>query len=118
VSTTAAVEPGTFELTIMAAGERGSENAITTLIQPWRLVWNDEFDAADGSAPDASKWNIEKGGHGWGTGEIECYKIFNHPADLLVNFAVGGNWPREPDSTTVFPQTMLVDYVRVFARAQ
>ena len=33
---------------------------------------------------------------------------------LIFNVAVGGNWPGNPDATTVFPQTMYVDYVRVF----
>lgn len=35
---------------------------------------------------------------------------------FLFNIAVGGNWPGNPDSTTVFPQQMVVDYVRVFQR--
>lgn len=42
----------------------------------------------------------------------------NYPFDLdhffIFNVAVGGNWPGSPDHTTVFPQQMLVDYVRVF----
>lgn len=33
---------------------------------------------------------------------------------LIFNVAVGGNWPGSPDGTTVFPQQMRVDYVRVF----
>ncbi len=33
---------------------------------------------------------------------------------LIINLAVGGNWPGNPDSLTVFPQKMYVDYVRVF----
>lgn len=33
---------------------------------------------------------------------------------LILNVAVGGNWPGSPDATSVFPQTMYVDYVRVF----
>ena len=33
---------------------------------------------------------------------------------LIFNVAVGGNWPGNPDGTTVFPQQMRVDYVRVF----
>ncbi len=41
---------------------------------------------------------------------------FNERFHLLINLAVGGNWPGNPDSTTNFPQTMLVDYVRVYAR--
>jgi beta-glucanase (GH16 family) len=34
---------------------------------------------------------------------------------LLLNVAVGGTWPGSPDKTTVFPQEMLVDYVKVWA---
>jgi beta-glucanase (GH16 family) len=40
--------------------------------------------------------------------------VFDHPFFLLLNVAVGGNWPGNPDDTTTFPQTMLVDYVRVY----
>ena len=39
---------------------------------------------------------------------------FDHPFFLLLNVAVGGAWPGDPDATTVFPQQMLVDYVRVY----
>jgi len=42
--------------------------------------------------------------------------VYNHPFFLILNVAVGGNWPGAPDSSTVFPQTMLVDYVRVYKR--
>lgn len=43
--------------------------------------------------------------------------VFDHPFFLLLNVAVGGNWPGEPDATTTFPQRMLVDYVRVYELA-
>lgn len=39
---------------------------------------------------------------------------FNQPFFFIFNVAVGGNWPGSPDNTTVFPQRMIVDYVRVF----
>ena len=42
--------------------------------------------------------------------------VYNHPFFLLLNVAVGGNWPGSPDATTKFPQVMLVDYVRVYQR--
>lgn len=42
--------------------------------------------------------------------------VFDHPFFLLLNVAVGGDWPGSPDATTIFPQTMLVDYVRVYQR--
>lgn len=42
--------------------------------------------------------------------------VFDHPFFIILNVAVGGGWPGFPDSTTVFPQQMLVDYVRVYQR--
>ena len=41
---------------------------------------------------------------------------FNKPFFLLLNVAVGGDWPGPPDGTTQFPQQMLVDYVRVYQK--
>jgi beta-glucanase (GH16 family) len=40
--------------------------------------------------------------------------VFDHPFFMLLNVAVGGNFGGNPDATTTFPQTMLVDYVRVY----
>jgi len=42
--------------------------------------------------------------------------VFDHPFFIILNVAVGGGWPGNPDATTVFPQRMLVDYVRVYQR--
>jgi beta-glucanase (GH16 family) len=42
---------------------------------------------------------------------------FNKPFFLLLNVAVGGDWPGSPDSSTIFPQDMLIDYVRVYEPA-
>ncbi len=42
--------------------------------------------------------------------------VFNHDQFLLLNVAVGGDWPGNPDPTTSFPQRMEVDYVRVYSR--
>ena len=39
---------------------------------------------------------------------------FNQNFFFIMNVAVGGNWPGSPDGTTIFPQRMIVDYVRVF----
>ena len=40
--------------------------------------------------------------------------MFDHPFFLILNVAVGGNWPGTPDATTTFPQELVVDYVRVY----
>ncbi|HEX4039010.1 MAG TPA: family 16 glycosylhydrolase [Acidobacteriaceae bacterium] len=36
------------------------------------------------------------------------------PMFILLNLAVGGDWPGSPNATTPFPSTMLVDYVRIY----
>ena len=40
--------------------------------------------------------------------------IYDHPFYLLLNVAVGGNWPGDPDSSSTYPQFFLVDYLRVY----
>jgi beta-glucanase (GH16 family) len=42
--------------------------------------------------------------------------VFDHPFFIILNLAVGGDWPGSPDATTKFPQTMLVDYARVYTK--
>ena len=39
---------------------------------------------------------------------------FDLPQFFIFNVAVGGNWPGSPDQTTLFPQHMIVDYIRVY----
>lgn len=43
--------------------------------------------------------------------------VFDKPFFLLLNLAVGGNWPGYPDASTAFPQKYAIDYVRVFQRS-
>jgi beta-glucanase (GH16 family) len=42
--------------------------------------------------------------------------VYDHPHFLLLNLAVGGDWPGNPDATTVFPQDYVIDWVRVWQR--
>jgi beta-glucanase (GH16 family) len=59
----------------------------------------------------------------WYVDNVQYYVLSITPAGLsefknqfffIFNIAVGGNWPQDPDGTTIFPQHMIVDYVRVF----
>ncbi len=43
--------------------------------------------------------------------------VYNHPFFLILNLAVGGQWPGDPAASTRFPQSLLVDYVRVYQPA-
>jgi beta-glucanase (GH16 family) len=40
--------------------------------------------------------------------------VFDHPFYIVINLAVGGSFVGAPNAQTIFPQTMLVDYVRVY----
>ncbi len=59
----------------------------------------------------------------WLLDDVQFHTMNINPAELsefrqefflLFNVAVGGNWPGYPNASTVFPQRMIVDYVRVF----
>jgi beta-glucanase (GH16 family) len=39
---------------------------------------------------------------------------FNEDFFFIINLAVGGNWPGNPDATTYFPQWLIVDYIRLY----
>ncbi len=61
--------------------------------------------------PDSIRWYIDGNLiHATTTG------IPHTPHYLILNTAVGGGWPGNPDSTTAFPQYHDVDYVRVYRR--
>ncbi|MFW5714363.1 MAG: glycoside hydrolase family 16 protein [Brevefilum sp.] len=50
--------------------------------------------------------------------EINGEWVYDHPFFILLNMAVGGYWPGNPDETTEFPQFLIVDYVRVYQRTE
>lgn len=50
----------------------------------------------------------------WMTVKAPFPAPFNQDFFLILNVAVGGNWPGPPDETSEFPQTMEVDWIRVY----
>jgi len=48
---------------------------------------------------------------------LDSTEAFHKPFYLILNLAIGGNWPGSPDTTTIFPDTMRVDYVRVYKKS-
>ncbi|MEL6673723.1 MAG: family 16 glycosylhydrolase [Bacteroidota bacterium] len=65
--------------------------------------------------PDTMRWFVD--GilyHSVSSDSLSPWQPFQEDFHLILNIAVGGNWPGNPDSTTVFPQVMEVDYVRVY----
>jgi beta-glucanase (GH16 family) len=64
-------------------------------------------------SPTAIVWYVD-GVERWRFTDVS--KISSQPEYLLLNLAVGGNWPGSPNSSTVFPSYFDVDYVRVWQR--
>jgi beta-glucanase (GH16 family) len=62
--------------TATSCGGQATQTSQTTTppaAKSYQLVWSDEFNGPDGSAPDATKWAIQTGGDGWGNNELEYY---------------------------------------------
>jgi beta-glucanase (GH16 family) len=51
-----------------------------------------------------------------GSPQPNSWPFDGQPFFMLLNLAVGGDWPGNPDTTTQFPQQMQVDYVRVYQK--
>lgn len=78
----------------------------------------------------ANEWHVysiewDQNAITWYFDDIRYHKIditpaglseFQKPFFLIVNCAVGGNWPGSPNAQTKFPQTHAVDYIRVFQK--
>ncbi len=107
-------EPRTVHGTIHGPGYSGSggigagygigddfANAFHVFAVDWspnKITWS-----VDGTVYQ-TRTPADLGGNRW---------VFDHPFFLILNLAVGGYWPGDPDGSTVFPQQLVVDYVRV-----
>ncbi len=52
----------------------------------------------------------------WTSGTNVFPAPFDQRFHIVINLAVGGNWPGNPNTNTIFPQAMIVDYVRVYRK--
>ncbi len=109
-------EPSIAHGTIHGPGYSGADGPGAPFTLPNGEVFSDDFHIfAVEWEPDVIRWYIDGehystktpadiGGNRW---------VFDHPFFFIVNLAVGGEWPGNPDQTTVFPQQFLIDYIRV-----
>jgi len=109
-------EPSTIHGTFHGPGYSGAKGVGAPFTLPNGQHFSDGFHvfAIDWS-PNQVKWSVDGtvyetrtpsalNGNRW---------VFDHPFYILVNLAVGGDFPGDPDSSTVFPQQLVVDYVHV-----
>lgn len=111
-------EPSTVHGTIHGPGYSGGGGIGGGYTLPGGQVFADAFHVFTVDwEPTAITWYVDGiqylrktpadlGGNRW---------VFDHPFFIIMNVAVGGNWPGSPDASTVFPQRLTIDYVRVYA---
>lgn len=109
-------EPSTVHGTLHGPGYSGSGGIGAAYSLPGGQAFADAFHTfAVDWAPDSVTWSVDGtvyqrrtpadlGGRTW---------VFDKPFFLILNLAVGGYWPGDPDGSTVFPQQLVVDHVRV-----
>ncbi|MFE5245478.1 MULTISPECIES: glycoside hydrolase family 16 protein [unclassified Streptomyces] len=109
-------EPGTVHGTLHGPGYSGSGGIGAGYTLPGGAAFADDFHTfAVDWAPDSITWSVDGtvyqrrtpadlNGNRW---------VFDKPFFLILNLAVGGYWPGDPDGSTTFPQQLVVDYVRV-----
>ncbi|MFF0186331.1 RICIN domain-containing protein [Streptomyces sp. NPDC005244] len=109
-------EPSTVHGTIHGPGYSGSAGIGAGYSLPNGQAFADAFHTfAVDWAPNSISWSVDGtvyqrrtpadiGGNTW---------VFNKPFFLILNLAVGGYWPGDPDGSTAFPQQLVVDEVKV-----
>jgi len=111
-------EPSTVHSTLHGPGYSGGSPLTSSITLPSGERFADDFHVfaveweadeirfyLDGNLYHTRKPSDIPAGQRW---------VFDHPFFMILNVAVGGNWPGNPDDSTTFPQTMMVDYVRVY----
>ena len=113
-------EPGKVHGTVHGPGYSGSHGIGKPVSLPDHAVVADDFhifavDCEPGSVTwflDGRKYfSITPASLPQGTAWV-----FDKPKFLLLNLAVGGDWPGDPDRTSTYPQRMVVEYVRVYQK--
>ena len=113
---TSASSPAPCTARIHGPGYSGSGGIGAGYTLPGGQAFADAFHTfAVDWAPDSITWSVDGnvyqrrtpadlGGNRW---------VFDHPFFMILNLAVGGYWPGDPDGSTAFPQQLVVDYVQV-----
>lgn len=110
-------EPSKVFGTLHGPGFSGAKGSGGFVELPKGVNVSDDFhDFAVEWGPNNIRWFLDgKQFKIFSRGDIQAGSkwVFDQPFFIILNLAVGGRWPGPPDATTRFPQSLLVDYVRV-----
>ncbi|MDC0172872.1 family 16 glycosylhydrolase, partial [Gammaproteobacteria bacterium] len=126
---------GELDIMEMVGGGNGKDNRVVGTAHWNRGGLNSTYDPVSSGSPKLMPDNLSSNFHvysivwtsdriTWYIDDVQYHVIainnasalaaFQKQFFLIFNVAVGGDWPGNPDTSTVFPQRMVVDYVRVF----
>ncbi len=112
-------EPGTIWGSIHGPGYSGANSVNASYTLPNGKALGDAFHTFTVDwGPESITWYIDGIPYSHKTKSgVSGPWVFDHNFFLLLNLAVGGNWPGAPAPGTALPQSLLVDYVRVYELA-
>ncbi|MDQ7825325.1 MAG: family 16 glycosylhydrolase [Candidatus Eremiobacteraeota bacterium] len=114
-------KPSSAYGTIHGPGYSGSKGISREFILPSGRKFSDDYHVFSVEwEPDSIRFSVDgKGYHTVSRASLPegARWVYDHPFFLLVNLAVGGDWPGPPEETTRFPQKMLVDWIRAYEAA-
>ncbi|WP_394840717.1 glycoside hydrolase family 16 protein [Pendulispora brunnea] len=109
-------EASTVHGTIHGPGYSGAGGIGAAYTLPNGQRFSDDFHvfAVDWS-PNEIKWSVDGNVYQTRTpADLNGNRwVFDHPFFIIVNLAVGGDWPGDPDGSTPFPGQLVIDYVHV-----
>ena len=109
-------EPSIAHGTMHGPGYSGAAGPTASYTLPGSAKFSDDFHVfAIEWETNAIRWYVDgtlystktpadTNGNNW---------VFDHGFFIILNLAVGGDWPGAPDATTVFPQKLVIDYIHV-----
>nr|WP_297542991.1 glycoside hydrolase family 16 protein [Amycolatopsis sp.] len=106
-------EPNTVHGTIHGPGYSGANGIGAAYNGP---TFADDFHTyAVDWAPDSISWSVDGNVYETRTpADVNGNQwVFDHPFYIILNLAVGGDWPGDPNDSTSFPQQLVVDYMHV-----
>ena len=108
-------EARTIHGTVHGPGYSGGQGIGAPYIINGGNLYEDFYVYAVEWEPSEIRWYIDDVMyHQLTIGDVPTEWVFDHPFFILLNLAIGGQWPGYPDETTVFPQQLVIDYVRVY----
>ncbi|QKS89260.1 glycoside hydrolase family 16 protein [Curtobacterium flaccumfaciens pv. flaccumfaciens] len=113
-------EPGIVHGTVHGPGYSGAQGISAAYTNPSGIAFADDFHVYGVDwRPGSITWTVDGVAYRTVTrADVGSAPwVLDKPFFVILNVAVGGNWPGSPDASTRFPQQMTIDWLRVHQNA-